>query len=33
MGHIGNLLLCVVDGGDDRGSKLLEVVGKLVLFW
>jgi hypothetical protein len=30
MGHVGNLLLRVVDGGDDRGSQLLEVVGELV---
>jgi hypothetical protein len=30
MGHVGNLLLCVVDGGDDSGGELLEVVGKLV---
>jgi hypothetical protein len=31
MGHVGDLLLCVVNGGDDRSSKLLEVVGELVL--
>jgi hypothetical protein len=33
MGHVGNLLLCVVDGSDDRGGELLEVVGELVLLW
>jgi hypothetical protein len=33
VGHIGNLLLRVVDGGDDRSSELLEVVGELVLLW
>lgn len=30
MGHVGNLLLCVVDGGDDSGGELLEIVGELV---
>jgi len=31
VGHVGDLLLRVVDGGDDGGSELLEVVGELVL--
>lgn len=30
MGHVCDLLLCVVDGGHDCGGELLEVVGKLV---
>jgi hypothetical protein len=30
VGHVGNLLLCVVNGGDDRGGELLKVVGELV---
>jgi hypothetical protein len=29
--HVGNLLLRVIDGGDDRSGELLEVVGELVL--
>jgi len=32
VGHVCDLLLRVVDGGDDRGSEFLEVVGKLVFF-
>jgi hypothetical protein len=31
VGHVGNLLLRVVDGGDNSGSELFEVVGELVL--
>lgn len=31
VGHVGNLLLCVVDGSDDRSCELLQAVGKLVL--
>jgi hypothetical protein len=31
VGHVVDLLLRVVDGGDDRGGELLEVVGELVL--
>ena len=31
MRHVGNLLLRVVDGGDDRGGNLLEAVGQTVL--
>ena len=30
MGHVGNLLLGIVNGSDDSGGKLLEVIGKLV---
>lgn len=30
MGHVGNLLLGVVDGGDDGGGEFLEEVGELV---
>jgi hypothetical protein len=33
MRHVGNLLLRIVDGGDDSGSELLEVVCELVLLW
>jgi hypothetical protein len=33
VGHVSNLLLRVVDGGDDSGSELLKVVGELVLLW
>jgi hypothetical protein len=32
MRHVCDLLLRVVDGGDDRGGKFLEVVGKFVFF-
>lgn len=32
MGHVGDLLLRVVDRGDDRGGDLLEAVGETVLF-
>jgi hypothetical protein len=32
VGHVGDLLLCVVNGSNDGGGKLLEVVGKLVFF-
>jgi hypothetical protein len=31
VGHVGDLLLRVVDGSDDRSSELLQAVGKLVL--
>jgi hypothetical protein len=31
MRHVGNLLLCVVDGGDDRGGNLLEAIGETIL--
>jgi hypothetical protein len=31
VGHVSNLLLRVVDGGDDGGSKLLEAISELVL--
>lgn len=31
VGHVGDLLLCVVDSGDNRGSELLQAIGKLVL--
>lgn len=31
MGHVGDLLLRVVDGSDNRRSKLLQAIGKLVL--
>lgn len=31
MGHVGDLLLCVVDGSDNRRCQLLQAVGQLVL--
>ena len=31
VGHVGNLLLRVVDGSDDGSSELLQAVGELVL--
>lgn len=31
MGHVGDLLLSVVDGSDNRRGELLQAVGKLVL--
>lgn len=33
VGHVGDLLLCVVDGGDDGRGELLEVVGEFVFLW
>lgn len=33
MRHVGNLLLSVVDGGNDRARELLEGVSKLVFLW
>ncbi len=33
MGHVGDLLLGVVDGGDDGGGEFFEEVGELVFLW
>jgi hypothetical protein len=33
VGHVGDLLLCVVDGGDDGRGELFEVVGEFVFLW
>ena len=33
VGHVGDLLLCVVNCSDNRRGKLLQGVGQLVLLW